>query len=46
MAVVSTQPLTEQSTRDIFWELKAAVTYNLHVPIVLKYGSLRASPGL
>jgi len=40
-----TQPLTEMSTRNISWEIKAAGAYgwqiyHLHVPIVLKSGSL------
>jgi len=40
-----TQPLTEISTRNISWEVKAAGAwgwqpYHLHVPIVLKSGSL------
>jgi hypothetical protein len=45
MSLGSTQPLTEMSTRNISWGLKAAgaygwQTYHLHVPIVLKSGSL------
>ena len=45
MALGSTQPLTEISTMDISWVLKAAGAYglqpyHLHVPIVLKSGSL------
>ena len=45
MALVSTQPLTEMSTRYVFWGLKSAgaygwQTYHLHVPTVLKSGSL------
>jgi hypothetical protein len=44
MALGSTQPLTETSNRNISWELKAAVAYHLHVPTVLKSGSVRASP--
>jgi len=45
MALRLTQPLTEMSTRNISWEVKAAGTqgwqpYHLHVPIVLKSGSL------
>jgi hypothetical protein len=39
MALGSTQPLTEMSTRNIFWGVKAAGAYgwqpdHLHVPIV------------
>jgi hypothetical protein len=39
MALGSTQPLTEMSTRNISWEVKAAGAcgwqhYHLHVPIV------------
>ena len=44
MALVSTQPLTEMSTRNISWGVKAAdgygLPYRLQVPIVLKSGSL------
>jgi hypothetical protein len=45
MAVGSTQPLTEMSTRNISWGVKAAGAYDwqpyhLHVSIVLKSGSL------
>ena len=45
MALRLTQPLTEMSTRDISWGVKAAGAlgwqpYHLHVPIVLKSGSL------
>jgi hypothetical protein len=45
MALGLTQPLTEMSTRNIFWGVKAARAwgwqpYLLHVPIVLKSGSL------
>jgi len=45
MALGSTQPLTEMSTRNISWGVKAAGAYgwqpyHLHVPIVLKSGSL------
>jgi hypothetical protein len=45
LALGSTHPLTEMSTRDIFWGVKAAgvygwQTYRFHVPIVLKSGSL------
>ena len=45
MAPGSTQPLTEMSTRNISWGVKAAGAYgwqpyHLHVPIVLKSGSL------
>ena len=41
----STQPLTEMSTRNISWVVKAAGAlgwqpYHLHVPIVLKSGNL------
>ena len=56
LALGSTQLLTEKSTRNISWEVKAAGAYgwqlyHLHVPIVLKSGklqppgSLRACPG-
>jgi hypothetical protein len=46
MALRLTQPLTEMSTRNISWEGKAAgaygwQTYHLHVPINLKFGSLK-----
>jgi hypothetical protein len=45
MALGSTQPLTEMSTRNISWGGRAASAYgwqpyHLHVPIVLKFGSL------
>jgi hypothetical protein len=45
MVLGSTQPLTEMSTRRISWGVKVVGTsgwqpYHLHVPIVLKYGSL------
>jgi len=45
MVLGSTQPLTEMSTRNISWGVKAAgaygwQTYHLPVPIVLKSGSL------
>jgi len=45
MALGSTQPPTEMSTRYISWWVKAAGAYGcqpyyLHVPIVLKSGSL------
>ena len=45
MALGSTQPLTEMSTRNISWGIKAAGAYgwqpyHLHVPTVLKSGSL------
>ena len=45
MALGLTQPLTEMSTKNISWGLKAAVpyswqSYHFHVPIVLKSGSL------
>jgi hypothetical protein len=43
-ALGSTQPLTEMSTRNIFWGVEAVCTwgsqpYHLHVPTVLKSGS-------
>jgi hypothetical protein len=45
MGLGSTQPLTEMSTRNISWGVKAAGAYgwqpyHLHVPIVYKSGSL------
>ena len=45
MALGSNQPLTEMSTRNISWGVKAAgaygwQTYHIHVPTVLKSGSL------
>jgi hypothetical protein len=45
MALGLTQPLTEMSTRNIYRGVKAAGAqgwqrYHLHVPIVLKSGSL------
>jgi len=45
VALGSTQPLTEISTRNISWGVKAAGAwgrqpYHLHMPIVLKSGSL------
>jgi len=45
MALGSTQPLTEMSTRNISWGAKAAGAYgrqpyHLHVPIVMKSESL------
>ena len=44
MALGFTQPLTEKSTRNISWGVKAAGAYgwpyHLHVPNVLKSGSL------
>jgi hypothetical protein len=45
MVLGSTKPLTEISTRNISWGVKAAGAYvwqpyHLHVPIVLKSGSL------
>jgi len=45
MALGLTQPLIEMSTRNILWGVKAAGAYgwqpyHLHVPIVLKSGSL------
>jgi hypothetical protein len=45
MALGSTQPLTEMSTRNISWGIDAAgaygwQSYHLHVPIVLKSGNL------
>jgi len=46
MALGSTQPLTEMSTRNISWGVKAAGAYgwqhcHLHVPTVLKSGILK-----
>jgi len=46
MALELTQPLTEMSNRDISWEVKAAGVYgwqphHLHLPTVLKFGSLK-----
>jgi len=46
MTLGLTQPLTEMSTRNIYWGVKAAGAYgwqpyHLHVPIVLKPRSLR-----
>ena len=57
MALRSTQPLTEMSTRDISWRLKAAGAwgwqpYYLHVPTIYKFWkpqpctALTACPGL
>ena len=40
MALGSTHPLTEMSTRNISWGVKAAGAYYLYVPIALKSGSL------
>ena len=45
MALGLPQPLTEMSTRNITWGVEAAgaygwQSYNLHVPIILKSGSL------
>jgi hypothetical protein len=45
MALVSTQPLTEKSSRDISWGVKVAgaygwQTYHFDVSIVLKSGDL------
>jgi hypothetical protein len=40
MAVGLTQPLTEVSTRNISWGCVGLTKYHLHVPIVLKFGSL------
>jgi len=45
MALESTQPLTEMSTRNISWGVKVAGAwgwqpYHLHVPIVFKSGIL------
>jgi len=45
MALGLTQPLTDMSTRNISWRVKAAGAYglqpyHLYVPIVLKSGSL------
>jgi len=46
MTLELTQPLTELSTRDISWGVKAAGAYgwqpyHLHVPIIVKSGSLK-----
>jgi len=46
MALGSTQPLTEMSNRNISWWVKVAGAqgwqpYHLHVPILLKSGSLK-----
>jgi len=46
VALVATQPLTEMSTSSILWGVKMANAqcwqrYHLHVPIVLKSGSLK-----
>jgi hypothetical protein len=57
MTLGSTQPLTEMSTKDISWGVKAAgswgwETYHLYVPIVYKFWetqpleTLRACPGI
>ena len=45
MTLGLTHPLTEMSTRNICWEVKAASAYgwqlyHLYVPVVLKSGSL------
>jgi hypothetical protein len=44
MALGLTQPLTEMSTRNIFWGMEAGAygwqPHHLRVPNVLKYGSL------
>jgi len=45
MALALTQPLKEMSTRNISWGVKMASAYgwqpyHIHVPIVLKSGSL------
>jgi hypothetical protein len=40
MALRSTQPPTEMSTQEYFMEGKGRQPYYLHVPIVLKSGSL------
>jgi len=45
MALGSTQPLTEMSTRNILWWVKVAGVYGcqpyqIHVPTVMKSGSL------
>jgi len=44
MALRLTQPLTEMSTTNISWGVKAAGAYgwpyHLHMPIVWNYGSL------
>jgi hypothetical protein len=46
MALGLTETLTEMSTRNVSWGVKAAGVlgwqpYHLHVPIVLKSGSLK-----
>jgi hypothetical protein len=43
MALGLTQPLTEMSSRNIFWGVKAAGAYGYHlnVPIILIFGSLK-----
>jgi hypothetical protein len=41
MVLGLTQPLTEMSTSNISWGVKAAGTYYIHVPIVLKSGTLK-----
>ena len=46
MALGLTQPLTEMSNRNIYWEVKVVGAkdwqpYHLHVPTVLKSGSLK-----
>jgi hypothetical protein len=40
MALGLTHPLKEMSIRNISWGVKAAGAYHLHVPLVLKSGSL------
>jgi len=45
MALGSTQPVTEMSTRNASWGVKdnrcvGLKPYHLHVPIILKFGSL------
>ena len=40
MVLGLTQPLTEMSTRNISWGVKAAGAYHLHMPAVMKSGSL------
>jgi len=41
MALGLTQPLTEMSTRNISWGVKTALPSHLHIPKVLKSGSLK-----
>ena len=40
MALGLTQSLTEMRTRNISWGVTGGRSYHLHVPIVLKSGSL------